>query len=63
MWLTINDMHCVCSSTQANKYTQQELLLMKTQDVKYVELKSRTEAKVCRWCVSQHSTAALHLPQ
>eukprot|EP00878_Enallax_costatus_P017619 GHUV01018512.1.p1 GENE.GHUV01018512.1~~GHUV01018512.1.p1 ORF type:complete len:187 (+),score=74.57 GHUV01018512.1:158-718(+) len=35
----------IASSTQANKYTQLELLLMKTQDVKYVDLKSRTEAK------------------
>ncbi|KAF8072886.1 Utp11 [Scenedesmus sp. PABB004] len=34
----------IARSTQANKYTQAELLLMKTQDVKYVGLKSRTEA-------------------
>lgn len=31
-------------STEANKYSQQELLLMKTQDAKYLGLKSRTEA-------------------
>jgi hypothetical protein len=33
-------------STQANKYTQEELLLMKTQDVKYLDTKSRSEAAV-----------------
>lgn len=31
-------------STQANKYSQEELLLMKTQDVKYLDTKSRSEA-------------------
>jgi hypothetical protein len=35
-----------CRSTQANKYSQEELLLMKTQDVKYLDTKSRSEAKV-----------------
>lgn len=37
-----------CRSTQANKYSQEELLLMKTQDVKYLDTKSRSEAKVGR---------------
>jgi U3 small nucleolar RNA-associated protein 11 len=37
---------CVRRSTQANKYTQEELLLMKTQDVKYLDTKSRSEAAV-----------------
>lgn len=35
-----------CRSTQANKYSQEELLLMKTQDVKYLDTKSRSEAAV-----------------
>ena len=34
-----------CRSATANKYSQEELLLMKTQDVKYVALKAQTEAK------------------
>ena len=34
------------SSTEANKYTQEELRLMKTQDEKYVRLKSRVEEEV-----------------
>ncbi|GIL75178.1 hypothetical protein Vretimale_7877 [Volvox reticuliferus] len=31
--------------TQANKYSQEELLLMRTQDVKYLSMKATTEAK------------------
>jgi U3 small nucleolar RNA-associated protein 11 len=35
-------------TTEANKYSQEELLLMKTQDIKYVDLKSRSEAKASK---------------
>lgn len=35
-----------CSSAEANKYTQQQLQLMKTQDVKYVTHKARVDAEV-----------------
>lgn len=38
-------------STEANKYTQDELRLMKTQDVNYLALKAQAEAKVR--CVRQ----------
>ena len=38
--------HARHRSTQANKYSQEELLLMKTQDVKYLSPKSRHEAAV-----------------
>lgn len=34
------------SLTRANKYSQDELRLMKTQDVKYIALKAQQEAKV-----------------
>lgn len=33
-------------STQANKYTQAELQLMKTQDINYMTLKAQVDAKV-----------------
>lgn len=33
-------------SAVANKYTQEELRLMKTQDIKYVDLKAQLEARV-----------------
>ena len=36
----------VCSATQANKYSQDRLRLMKGQDIKYLTLKSQAEAKV-----------------
>ena len=36
----------LCSATQANKYSQEQLQLMKGQDIKYVALKSQAEAKV-----------------
>jgi U3 small nucleolar RNA-associated protein 11 len=36
----------IASSAEANKYTQEELRLMKTQDEKYVRLKSRVEEEV-----------------
>ncbi|CAL5222541.1 g4918 [Coccomyxa viridis] len=35
----------VKSATQANKYSQEQLQLMKGQDIKYVALKSQSEAK------------------
>jgi len=35
-----------CRSAEANKYSQVELRLMKTQDIKYIALKAQTEAKV-----------------
>ena len=35
-------------STEANKYTQEELRLMKTQDVGYVSLKAQMEGKVSK---------------
>lgn len=45
----------VARSTVANKYSQEELLLMKTQDVKYVDTKARSEAaKVERLKSSLH---------
>lgn len=47
-----------CRSTEANKYSQQELLLMKTQDAKYLGLKSRTEAAVSH----RYAWQALLLP-
>lgn len=34
------------SSTQANKYSQEQLQLMKGQDIGYLELKRQSEAKV-----------------
>ena len=42
----INSLVGVCSATQANKYSQEQLQLMKGQDIKYVALKSQAEAKV-----------------
>lgn len=36
----------VARSTEANKYTQEELRLMKTQDQGYLALKAQAEAKV-----------------
>lgn len=33
-------------SAEVNKYTQEELRLMKTQDIKYIDLKAQAEAKV-----------------
>ena len=36
----------VCHRDEANKYSQEELRLMKTQDVAYLNLKSQTEARV-----------------
>lgn len=49
-----------CRSTQANKYSQQELLLMKTQDAKYLGHKSRTEAAVSmRVAAASHSLQLL----
>lgn len=35
----------LCSSTEANKYSQEELRLMKTQDMRYVSLKAQAETK------------------
>ena len=37
---------CVCSATQANKYSQEQLRLMKGQDIKHLALKAQAEAKV-----------------
>ncbi len=34
------------SRSEANKYTQDELRLMKTQDIAYLTLKAQSEAKV-----------------
>lgn len=36
----------ILRSAEANKFSQDELRLMKTQDVKYIELKAQQEAKV-----------------
>ncbi len=36
----------VVKSTEPNKYSQEELRLMKTQDINYLTLKAQTEAKV-----------------
>ena len=36
----------LCSITEANKYTQQELRFMKTQDAGYLAMKAQTELKV-----------------
>lgn len=36
----------VAATTEANKYSQEELRLMKTQDIGYLQLKAQTEAKV-----------------
>lgn len=41
---TVDGVH-VARSTEANKYSQEELRLMKTQDVGYLTLKSQAEAK------------------
>ena len=35
-----------CSITEANKYTQEELRFMKSQDASYMALKAQTELKV-----------------
>ena len=35
-----------CSVTEANKYSQQELRFMKSQDASYLALKAQTEMKV-----------------
>ena len=35
------------SITEANKYTQEELCFMKSQDASYLALKAQTEMKVC----------------
>ena len=39
-------MHIPLRLTKPNKYSQDELRLMKTQDVKYLVMKERTEAEV-----------------
>ena len=44
-----------CRTTVANKYSQEELAFMRTQDSGYLRLKAQTEAKVCS---STLSTAA-----
>jgi hypothetical protein len=49
----------IARGTEANKYSQEELRLMKTQDVGYLSLKAQAEAKVGagRWwhaCFSLH---------
>jgi len=49
-----------CRSTQANKYSQEELLLMKTQDVKYLDTKSRSEAAVSARQQEQDSAVVVH---
>lgn len=36
-----------CSITEANKYSQEELRFMKSQDASYLALKAQTETKVC----------------
>lgn len=36
----------ICSITEANKYTQEELRFMKSQDASYVALRAQTEMKV-----------------
>ena len=36
-------------TAQANKYSQEELRLMKTQDANYLSLKAQAEAKVGQW--------------
>ena len=42
--LKINDM---LFRSEANKYTQEELMLMKTQDIGYILQKVQSEKKVC----------------
>lgn len=36
----------ICSITEANKYTQEELRFMKSQDASYISLRAQTEMKV-----------------
>jgi len=62
----------VRSATEANKYSQEQLRLMKGQDIKYISLKSQAEAKVtctlyCSSCITllvalphYHTVSALH---
>ncbi len=42
---TRNGVH-IAPTAEANKYSQEELRLMKTQDIGYLQLKAQTEAKV-----------------
>lgn len=42
----------VVPTAEANKYTQEELALMKTQDAGYLRAKAQAEAKVGWVCVS-----------
>lgn len=37
---------CCCSLNKPNKYTAEELALMKSQDIKYLTMKERVEAEV-----------------
>lgn len=41
------DMLETVTRSQANKYTQEELMLMKTQDIGYILQKIQSEKKVC----------------
>ena len=43
---TVGGVH-VAPSAEANKYSQGELALMKSQDIGYLSLKAQAEAKVC----------------
>ncbi len=45
LWCCLN-----CSLSKQNKYSQEELALMKSQDVKYLSMKEKTEKQV-RVCV------------
>ena len=52
-----------CSTSEPNKYSQEELALMRTQDVKYVAMKERVEAEVRGQSSAQSAAcvrAALH---
>lgn len=39
-----------CSSTEPNKYSQEQLRLMKGQDIGYLALKMQSESKVRSHC-------------
>lgn len=54
----------ICSITEANKYTQEELRFMKSQDASYVALRAQTEMKVhflVAWPEVTHTQSTVHL--
>ena len=44
----------MCSSAEANRYTQEQLCLFKGQDIGYLLAKKQSETKVCTSTASQH---------